>query len=67
MFMGSMVGLWGNYWSNAPSLDNEKKDTYRGVAMAFGIKEYTGEWSFSVSPVSNGSRADGYAIRCIKE
>lgn len=67
MFMGSMVGLWGNYWSNAPSLDNDRKDTYRGAALAFGIKEYTGEWSFSVSPVSNGARADAYAIRCIKE
>lgn len=67
MFMGSMVGLWGNYWSNAPSLDNDRNDTYWGAALAFGIKEYTGEWSFSVSPVSNGSRADAYAIRCIKE
>lgn len=67
MFMGSMVGLWGNYWSNAPSLDNDRKDTYRGAALAFGIKEYTGEWSFSVSPVSNGGRADAYAIRCIKD
>lgn len=67
MFMGSMVGLWGNYWTNAPSLDNDLQDTYRGAALAFGIKEYTGEWSFSVSPVSNGGRADAYAIRCIKD
>ena len=67
MFMGSMVGLWGNYWTNTPSLDNDLKDTYRGAALAFGIKEYTGEWSFSVSPVSNGGRADAYAIRCIKD
>lgn len=67
MFMGSMVGLWGNYWFNAPSLDGDGNDYYRGVALSFGIKTYEGEWSFTVSPISNGSRADAYAIRCIKE
>lgn len=67
MFMGSMVGLWGNYWFNAPTLNDDGSDYYRGLALSFGIKTYTGEWSFTVSPISNGSRADAYAIRCIKE
>jgi len=66
MFMGSMVGLWGNYWYNAPSLNNDGSDYYRGLALSFGIKTYTGEWSITASPISNGSRADAYAIRCIK-
>ena len=67
MFMGSMVGLWGNYWTNTPSLDENQNDTYRGAAMSFGIKTYTGDWSISASPISNGARADAYAIRCIKD
>ena len=67
MFMGSMVGLWGNYWTNTPSLDENQNDTYRGAAMSFGIKTYTGDWSISASPISNGARADANAIRCIKD
>jgi len=67
MFMGSMVGLWGNYWYNAPTLNSDGSDSYMGEALSFGIKDYNYNWNVSVSPLSSGSRADAYAIRCIKE
>lgn len=72
MLMGSMVGLWGNYWFNAPSLDSDGADTYLGTCMSFGIKDYgtngpKEDYSVTLSPIANGSRADAYAIRCIKE
>ena len=72
MLMGSMVGLWGNWWYNSPSLDSDGNDTYLGNCMSFGIKEYGSngpqdEYSVTLSPVANGSRADAYAIRCIRE
>ncbi len=67
MLMGSMAGYWGNYWTNAPTVNATGAETYLASALAFGIKEYTGEYSISISPVSNGSRADAYSVRCIKE
>ena len=64
MLMGSMVGLWGNYWTNSAS-----DDTSAGLAIAlsFSLKDYSGNYQITVSPVANGSRADAYSIRCIKE
>ena len=35
--------------------------------MSFGIKDYSGGWSVTLSAISSGSRADAYAVRCIKE
>lgn len=61
LLMGSMVGLWGNYWLNAAC------EGGLGYAVAFGLKEYTGNWSITLSPAANGSKADAYAVRCIKE
>ena len=68
MLMGSMVGLWGNYWYNSPTLDADGNDTYLACAMSFGIKEYgKTDYTVTASPLSNGSRADAYAVRCVKE
>ena len=69
MFMGSMVGYWGNYWTNAPSLNNDGTDSYLGIALAFGIYDYGifDSYSVTTSPAGSGSRADGYSVRCIKE
>lgn len=64
MFMGSMVGLWGNYWTNTSS---QKKDGLAN-AFSFGLKEYNNpNYSITISPLSSGSRADAFAVRCIKE
>ncbi|MCQ2118908.1 MAG: hypothetical protein MJY84_03200 [Bacteroidales bacterium] len=69
MLMGSMVGYWGNYWTNAPGLNSDGSDSYMGMAFAFGIYDYGvfDKYSVTASASSNGARADGYAIRCIKE
>lgn len=64
MLMGSMVGLWGNYWTNAAS---DEALTGGAAAFAFSLKDYNLEYQITVSPVSNGSRADAYSVRCIKE
>lgn len=67
MFMGSMVGLWANYWYNSPS-DGEENSL--AMAMSYGIKDYgvTDEkYSITFSDSSNASRADAFAVRCIKE
>lgn len=63
MLMGSMAGLWGNYWYNTPTEDSGGLSE----AFSFGIKEYSGTDSITISPLSSGSRADAYAVRCIKE
>jgi len=68
LLMGSMVGLWGNYWYNSPTLNTDGSDAYLACALSFGIKEYgKTDYTVTVSPLSNGSRADAYAIRCVKE
>ena len=61
MLMGSMAGLWGNYWSNAPT------DMGLAYAMSFSLMNYSHQYEITVSPTSNGSRADAYSVRCIKE
>lgn len=64
MLMGSMSGLWGNYWSNAP---------YSGMAggafsaLSFQIKSQTGQEMITASPSAGASRADAFSIRCIRE
>ena len=65
MLMGSMVGLWANYWYNTPTEADSTTGT--AEAMSFGIKDYYGGWSVTLSAISSGSRADAYAVRCIKE
>lgn len=64
MFMGSMVGLWGNYWYNNPS---DPENPGRSMALSFGIKNYSQEYEITASPASNGYRADAYPVRCMKE
>ena len=64
MLMGSMSGLWGNYWSNSP---------YPGItggamsALSFQVKDMYGNDMVTVSPAGGGSRADAYSIRCVKD
>lgn len=67
LLMGSMVGLWGNYWMNAPTTSMGVENSFRSNALSFGVKTYTGNDEISVSPLASGPRADAYAIRCIKE
>lgn len=65
MLMGSVVGIWGNYWTNCASLAPD--DNATATALSFSIQDYNKNWSFTLSPVSNGSRADAYSVRCVKE
>ena len=63
LLMGSMVGLWGNYWYNTPSESGGLAE-----AFSFGLKDYaSSKYSITLSPLSSGSKADAFAIRCIKE
>lgn len=66
MLMGSMVGLWGNYWTNSA---NNSSGATPGLAvgMSFAVRGYNGENNITISPVASGSRADAYSVRCIKE
>ena len=66
MLMGSMVGLWANYWYNAPSDDDDMRGF--ATAMAYGIKDYGQDaYTITASGVADGSRADAYAVRCVRE
>lgn len=69
MYMGSMVGYWGNYWTNSCSLNSDGSDSYMGIALAFGIYDYGvfDKYSVTATATGNGSKADGYSVRCIKE
>ena len=64
MLMGSMSGLWGNYWSNAP---------YSGIPggafcnLSFQIANQKGQKEISVSPSAGSSRADAFSIRCVRD
>lgn len=64
MLMGSMSGLWGNYWSNSP---------FSGMpggaicALAFQVKDQNGNEIVTVSPSAAASKADAYSVRCIKD
>ena len=63
MLMGSVSGLWGNYWSNSP---------YSSIsggafcALAFQVEDQTGKEVVTVSPSGGASRADAYSIRCVR-
>lgn len=66
MLMGSVSGLWGNYWSNAPA----NNSSFAGGALSnlsFQIKDQMGNDMITVSIAGAGSRADAYSIRCIKD
>lgn len=58
MLYGSIAGLWGNYWGNAP---------YSGeIASGMGYSVLSFQQK-SISPAAGGSRADAYSVRCIAE
>ena len=64
MLMGSMSGLWGNYWSNSPS------QTMIGggfCALGFQVQDQYGNPMVSVSPSASSSKADAFAVRCIRD
>lgn len=64
MLMGSMSGLWGNYWSNAPY------STIAGGAfcnLSFQVADMNGRETITVSPSGGSSRADAFAIRCVRD
>ena len=64
MLMGSMSGLWGNYWSNTPY------SSMNGGAcctLTFQVKDMYGNEAVTVSPAAAGSRADAYSIRCVRD
>ena len=67
MLMGSMVGLWGNYWYNTPGEGGDTFVPSGARAVSFSIKDYNGTDLVTMSALSTGSRADAYAVRCIKE
>lgn len=64
MLMGSVSGIWGNYWSNSP---------YMGIkgggfsALSFQIKDMYGNEQISISPSAGSSKADAFSIRCIRD
>ena len=64
MLMGSMSGLWGNYWSNSP---NSSISGGAFCGLSFQVKGQNGEDWISVSPAGAASRADAYSIRCIRD
>ncbi len=62
MLYGSVSGLWGNYWSNAPT-------TISGTeGLGFSCLSFSrAAYGFTVSPTAGGAKADAYSVRCIKE
>lgn len=64
MLMGSVSGIWGNYWSSAP---------YSNIvgggfcALSFQVKGMNGEDYVTVSPAAGASRADAYSVRCVRD
>lgn len=64
MFMGSMAGLWGNYWYCIADEDSELV-AHGSHALSFSIKDMYGKDSLTASPVSTGGRADAYSVRCV--
>lgn len=64
MLMGSVSGIWGNYWSNSPYI-NMKGGGF--CALSFQIKDMNGNEQISMSAAAGSSRADAYSIRCIRD
>lgn len=58
MLYGSVCGLWGNYWSNAPYLTGGVADS-GFCALNFQFN--------TMSPAASADRADGFSVRCVKE
>lgn len=61
MLMGSMSGLWGNYWGNAAA-----EASYGKPGVAFCVLSFA-KSPMTVSPAATAARADGMSVRCIKE
>lgn len=59
MLMGSVSGLWGSYWSNAPGSADFGYGGLGFCALSFQ--------SSMVTPSASASRADAYSVRCIRE
>lgn len=62
MLMGSVSGIWGNYWSNTP-----KEAGCASSVLAFQAAGQNGEDYVTVSPLATASRADAYSIRCVRD
>lgn len=54
MLYGSVSGMWGNFWSNAP------------YSAGLGASPLAFQKA-SMSPNAGGGRADAYSIRCIRD
>ena len=68
MLMGSVSGIWGNYWSCTPASSSYSSKTGMAVcALAFQVKDQNGGEMITVSPSGLASRADAYSIRCVKD
>lgn len=61
MLMGSMVGLWGNYWTNASASNSDF-----ALAMAFSVADMYGRTQITVSPSANGGKANAFSVRCVR-
>ena len=59
MLMGSVCGMWGSYWSNAPGAAD-----YGYGGMGFCALSFQ---STMVTPNASASRADAYSVRCVRE
>ena len=66
MLMGSVSGLWGSYWSNAPYPGTMFKGGAYSV-LSFQVKDQNGNEMITTSPIGGGARADAYSVRCIRE
>lgn len=64
MLMGSVSGIWGNYWSNSP---NPSLPGGAYCALSFSVKDQNGNDFLSVSPAAAASRADAYSVRCVRD
>lgn len=59
MLYGTYCGLWGNYWSNAPCIDNNQASSILAFQNTNG--------SAFMSTIANGARSDAYPVRCIRD
>ncbi len=64
MLMGSMAGLWGNYWTNTTGAETMFNGGATG--MAFNIKDQVGNEMITATAQGSGGRADAYSVRCVK-
>lgn len=66
MLMGSVSGVWGSYWSNAP-YETTMFNGGATAALSFSVKDQNGNEMVTVAPGGGAAKADAYAIRCVKE